>query len=295
MLGSRKDQTPNDRPPLPRWLAWLLFGFILYVVVIGNISGRESPDPVPVEPSQIEQGSTRSSAPEYPAIRRTFDIHNWQRAFDPTLAKGLRVRDFTQGKGRPVACGDEVAVMLRGSDAKGKSFDEKHDETKPYRFTVGDGKAYKAVEQSVVGMRLAGERTADAPPVLVHGEGQAARNLSTLELRITLTELKPSFADDVPPLLVSGDPTAKGGAACGDVIPVEIRMWESGAEKPSKLAFEKLTLGARQLAIGLDYVLPGIKQGETRTVLLPAPYQMHTGNESPFDGKTMRIVEVTRK
>lgn len=295
MLGFSKNQPPDARPPVPRWMGWLLFGFILYIVVIGNINGHKSPDPVPVEPSQLEQGSSKGSTKEYAAIRRTFDIHNWQRAFNPTLAKGLRVRDFTQGKGRPVACGDEVAVMLRGSDAKGNSFDEKHDETKPYRFTVGSGKAYKAVEQAVVGMRLGGERTVDAPPVLVYGEEQAARNLSTLELRMTLTELEPAFTDDVPPLLVAGDPAAKGGAACGDVIPVEIRMWESGVEKPSKLAFEKLQLGARQLAIGLDYVLPGIEQGETRTVLLPAPYQLHAGNESPFDGKQMRIVEVTRK
>ena len=82
---------------------------------------------------------------------------------------------------------------------------------------------------------------------------------------------------------------------CGDAIAVKLRIWDEADETPSNLAFKELKLGTRQLAIGLDYALPGIRQGETRTVFLPASYQLHDGNESPFDGKTMRVVEVTRE
>jgi len=288
MFGFGK-RDPQDQPPMPRWMAWLLFGFILYLVVIGNVE-RNAPPP--------EAGKTATSKTEavhdYPAIRRAFDIHNWQRGFNPTLDKGLSVRDFMRGKGRPASCGDEVTIMLRGRTAKGKNFDEAHDDTKPLTFTLGAGQTYKAVEQGLFGMKQGGERSIDAPPVLVYGKEKSAKELASLELRVTLNTLEPEFAEDAPPLLVSSE--AQGaGATCGDTIAVDMRSWDAGNEKPTKLPIGELTLGKRQLAIGLDYALVGITPGETRLVLLPPAYQLHEGNDSPFAGKAMQLVEVTRK
>lgn len=288
--------TGKEQAPMPRWLSWLLFGFIAYLVIIGNVSGTKAPETsVAIGPSPSENAVPK----DYPAIRRTFSLHNWQRAFDPTATQGLKVRDFTQGAGRQAACGDEAAIMLRGRDSHGAPFDPKHDETKPLSVLIGLKKTYPAVEQAMIGMRQGGERMVDAPPMLVYQQSESARELSTLALEIKLEKLLPVIDPASAPLLlatnrVSEEGGQNKGALCGDTIGVDISLWDERGEKSRKLTNSDLTLGKRELAIGIDHALPGIVAGETRTLLLPPAYQVHNGNNSPFEGKAMRLVEVTR-
>lgn len=288
---------PNDEPqrPLPRWMAWLLFGFIGYLVIVGNVSTMHPPESVLDEPRASAEATNKQ---DFPAIRRTFSLSNWQRAFDPTLSEGLKIRDFTQGAGRQVACGDEVTIKLRGRDTKGQKFDPEFDEDKALTFIIGKKQTYPAVEQSMVGMRQGGERIIDAPPVLVYDKEEVARDLSTLTMQVQLEKLEPVLLDNNAPLLIATnripEKSREAGAQCGDTIEVSVSVWDERGEKPSKLKNTHLTLGARELALGIDHALPGILADETRTLLLPPPYQQHDGNDSPFDGKALRLVEVTR-
>lgn len=291
----RNEQDNEPQRPMPRWLSWVLFGFIGYLVIVGNVSTTRAPETtVAASQSPTEQAAVPK---DFPAIRRTFSLANWQRAFDPGLTEGLKVRDFTMGNGRQAACGDEVTLKLRGRNAKGEPFDPKHDETKPLSFTIGDKSTYPAVEQAVVGMKQGGERIVDAPPALVYAEG-FGRDLSALTLELNLEKLNPAIPEKSAPLLLATNridgEAHKSGALCGERIGVAISLWDERGEKSRKLQHTELVLGARELAIGLDHALPGIVVGETRTILLPPAYHLHKGNNSPFEGKTFRLVEVTR-
>lgn len=297
----KRDTSKPDEPtrPLPRWMAWLLFGFIGYLVIVGNVTTMQPPT---TSVAVGDAPAPSATVQDFPAIRRTFSLANWQRAFDPTLSEGVSLRDFTQGAGRQAACGDEVTLSLRGRDAKGQPFDTKHDESKPLTFIVGKKDTYPAVEQAVIGMQAGGERIVDAPPALVYDEAESARTLSTVTLQTQLVALAPPIEETTAPLLlatdrVSGaneDDAAAPPALCGDKIDVDVTLWDERGEKPSKLKNNTLTLGARELALGIDHALPGIIAGETRILLLPPAYQLHEGNDSPFDGKALRLVEITR-
>lgn len=290
---TRDDNTTEPIRPLPRWAMWLMFAFLGYLVIVGNISTMEEPEgSVAVGPGPAETASPK----DFPAIRRTFSLANWQRAFDPTRVEGLKIRDFTPGAGREAACGDEVEVKLRGRDSNGQPFDPGFDENKPVTFVIGSRKTYPAVEQAVLGMKNGGERMVDAPPALVYED--PARELSTLALQLTLTRLSPKITEGSAPLLLAtnriGTEDAPPGARCGETIGVDVTLWDESGKSGRKLKTAQLVLGARTLAIGMDHALPGMVVGETRTLLLPPDYQLHDGNDSPFDGKTLRLVEVKR-
>ncbi len=296
--GKDNDDTPQQ--PMPRWLTWILFGFIAYLVIVGNLSTMRDPDEVhPVESAETNSKTKQAVGKEdYPGIRRTFSLSNWQRAFNPMRAEGLKIRDFSKGEGRQAMCGDEVSVTVRGRDADGKPFDPDHDETKPIRFIVGEGSTYPAIEQAVQGMQAGGERIVDAPPILIYDAEESAKQLSTLTLQMKLESLNPGFPKDSAPLLVANmapeNVKELPRAYCGDTIGVTISVWDEKGESISKLPTKELTLGKRQLAIGLDHGLSGIVVGETRTLVIPPGYHLHNGNDSPFAGNAVRIVEVTR-
>jgi peptidylprolyl isomerase len=300
MFFRSKKSNADPPPPIPRWQSWLLFGFLGYLVIVGNIHSTRAPKTAtpPQEGGQSELTDTTDTVTDFPAIRRTFTLNNWQSALNPNHTDGLAVRDFTLGTGRQVACGDEVTLTVRGRTSKGDPFDATRDETKPVTFILGEKSIYPAVEQGVIGMRVGGERIIDTPAALVYDAKNTAKELSTLTLQVKLSGVSPEFKEVNAPLLFTSDRdvTAEPAkdAECGNTIPVSIRIWDaSGTTRGAPIA-TRLTLGKREWALGLDQVLVGMAIGETRTIMLPPTYQIHHGTASPFNGKAVRLVEVTR-
>jgi FKBP-type peptidyl-prolyl cis-trans isomerase len=301
MFPFSRRSDPNEPPrPLPRWMSWLLFGFIAYLVIAGNLNRTEEPETVPTsaEETVVPLDARAKSSQDYPAIRRAFTLSNWERAFNPLLEEGLTVRDFTLGTGQRAACGDEATLLLSGRDSRGNPFDPAHDETKPLRVRIGSGESYRALEQGLIGMRAGGERVVDAPPVLVYGKQNAAKNLSTLQLRVTLQSLTPVRGADALPVLLIANPEESADvqdAHCGDTIRVRLRVSDAEGKSFAEAKETSVTLGKRELALGLDHALPGMAIGETRLIQLPADLQAHDGKGLPtLDGKALRLVEVTR-
>jgi FKBP-type peptidyl-prolyl cis-trans isomerase 2 len=300
MFFRSKKSNADPPPPIPRWQSWLLFGFLGYLVIVGNINTTSTPHTT-TPPQELGASSVTQPPDEvtdFPAIRHALSLSHWKGALNPNRTDGLTVRDFNTGHGRQAACGDTVTLTIRGRTSKGELFDTTRDETKPVTFTIGEKTIYPAVEQGVIGMRVGGERIIDTPSALVYDAKNTAKELSLLTLQVNMTSITPKFQESAAPLLfTSTRDTANEpaqDAACGMTIPVSIRIWNATGAAQSATISTKITLGKREWALGLDQALVGIAIGETRSILLPTHYQLHHGTVSPLNGKTMQLVDVTR-
>lgn len=305
----KKYKDVEPKPPLPKWAVWAIFLCIIYLVVIGNVSRLQKPAASPElanaaskEPTlETSIGNAITPEGDYPAIRATFNVSNWQRAFNPTLKEGLQSKDQTIGKGRAVACGDTVTVRVDAKTVQGTPIDSElynstYDSDQSLSFTLGMHTVFPALEQSMIGMKVGGSRIVDAPPALVFDDVAVAQGLSNLVLYIDLLAVSPAFEKNRAPLLVSPAIALDDEAmVCGTSMVVATTIWDSLGKQMAHKERLSLTLGDKTTPLGLSQALIGLEKGATRTVTLPPHYQTHEGKGfAALDGKELRIVEVKR-
>lgn len=305
----RKKKPNEPKPPLPKWAVWAIFLSLFYLVIIGNVSRLQEPVASPAlsqsqkAPAGIDKTLSETLAPagDFPAIRRTFNASNWQRVFNPTLAEGLRTQDKTVGAGREVACGDTVTAYVEAKDAQGNPiktalYDKPGDNDKSLSFTVGQHAVFPALERSIVGMKVGGNRIIDAPPALVFEELNIAQGLSNIVLYVDLLALSPAWDKNAAPLL-SSPPVMLDDEAmlCGKSLSVDVTIWDAAGKRVATLRDVAITLGDSHTPLGLSQALIGLANGASRTLTIPPHMQQHRGKAfAALDGKQVRIVKVTR-
>jgi FKBP-type peptidyl-prolyl cis-trans isomerase len=89
-----------------------------------------------------------------------------------TLASGVIYADLRQGTGDAVGPGSRVNLqwVLRKSNGYFVDSSEVNDSV-PFIFTVGDGKAIAGVDEGVQGMKIGGVRRLLIPPSLAYVQG----------------------------------------------------------------------------------------------------------------------------
>lgn len=77
--------------------------------------------------------------------------------------------DIAGGTGAEATAGKKVSVNYIGWLTNGTIFDQNQDATKPFTFTLGAGDVIRGWEQTILGMKVGGERLLIIPPSVGYG------------------------------------------------------------------------------------------------------------------------------
>lgn len=152
---------------LPRWLSWVVLGFLGYLIVLGTNTPHEQPTSQSTTP--VEAAKERA----LPALSETLDIERWKRALNPAYAKqvdcelpaqpeGMLPMSVTQeagGDGAGASCGDTVRIALTVWDRNGKpAYQSK------FELLLGARAIAVGIDNGLLGLRPNGVRTLVLPP-----------------------------------------------------------------------------------------------------------------------------------
>lgn len=78
--------------------------------------------------------------------------------------------DLSKGNGTEAGANSKVSVIYRGWLTNGQMFDQSMDSAKPFSFTIGAHNVIPGWEQTILGMKVGGERLLIIPPAVGYGE-----------------------------------------------------------------------------------------------------------------------------
>ncbi len=135
------------------------------IVIRGNdipqttTSTHQSQQPSTSAPTQAEsQGEKATLNPT------EFSRYNTYKA-----AQNAVFAEIVTGTGAEATAGKKLSVNYRGWLTNGSIFDQNSDATKPFVFTLGEGKVIPGWEQGIAGMKVGGERLIIVPPAAGYG------------------------------------------------------------------------------------------------------------------------------
>lgn len=200
----------------------------------------------------------------------------------PAKPPKLGIVDVTVGNGDPVAVGSFVTVDYTGKLADGTVFDtSKKAGREPFSFFVGLHQVIDGWDQGLIGMKPGGVRKLTIPSQLGYGVRGAPPTIppnATLVFTISLSKSVPLASPDHPSAKLKIDTTKQGsgkGATFGDTALINFtgktsdgKVFLSTSEAmPQGAPFQ---IGRFPAPPGFTFALLGMKQGEKRTVTVPA-------------------------
>ena len=273
------------------------------IILLGGGSGDElvvnpttsavTPTPGPTAP-----GHTPGVPPESPPEIAGEEI---------TTESGLVFIDFEPGTGEEAVEGASVAVNYSGwLQATGELFDSSISRTAAFQFVIGTGTVIPGWDEGVQGMTVGGKRRLIIPPELGYGEfgsGESIPGNATLIFDIELVTIlvpaaptaaptppaqTPGVPDESPPDVTGEEITLDSGlvyidfapgtgevARTGDTVAVNYTGWlqETGEMFDSSIsnaAAFQFVIGAGGVIQGWELGLPGMAEGGTRRLIIPA-------------------------
>lgn len=161
----------------PRWLTWLVLGFLLYLMVTGGVlnSNQQNAEPVKKPAASVQEDSKPQE--DYPALKAATDIERWRKAINPDYAARTRCAldetsdlappgslpftwlDTEAGAGSPASCGAVILIKLTvwGPNGKPKYAGE-------IPFAIGARDLAAGIDAGLLGIRPGGSRTLVLPP-----------------------------------------------------------------------------------------------------------------------------------
>jgi len=223
-------------------------------------------------------------------------------ASEVITVSGLGYTDTVVGSGEAAGPAQVATVHYTGRLEDGKQFDSSVG-GEPFAFIIDTGQVIEGWDEGVTGMRAGGKRTLVVPPGLAYGETGAGEGRippnATLTFEIELLTVSGLPAESPPE--VSGDQQelegglvaidvveGRGGeAATGDTVFVHYTGWletdgkrfDTSLITPRALDF---TIGEAGIIRGWSVGVPGMKEGGTRRLIIPAA--LAYGQEGAGDG-----------
>ncbi|MGL1902099.1 MAG: FKBP-type peptidyl-prolyl cis-trans isomerase [Fibrobacterales bacterium] len=197
---------------------------------------------------------------------------------------GVKVATLTEGTGTSISAGAKVSVHYTGWLKGGTRFDSSKDIMKPLEFEVGTGKAIKAWDLGLIGLREGGTYILHTEPQMAYGATAQAMIPSNSELVFKLEVLsvesvKLPFADVVWSKAPEGFEYAileKGNgtkATVGKTVVVHYTGWlpngtkfDSSVDRGQPFSFP---LGSGRVIRGWDLGVAGMSPGEKRMLKIP--------------------------
>lgn len=151
---------------LPRWLSWLVLGFLGYLIVLGTNTPHE-------QPASHEAATVAATSTPMPALREALDTERWKRAVNPDYAEKVNcelpvppegmlrtnVMDEVVGNGDAARCGDTIRIALTVWDKNGKAAYQSN-----FQLMLGARAIAVGIDNGLLGLRPKGVRTLVLPP-----------------------------------------------------------------------------------------------------------------------------------
>lgn len=198
----------------------------------------------------------------------------------------LGIIDLVEGEGRAVQAGDIIEVQYVGvGAADGIEFDSTYSRgSDPLRLTAGKSPVIEGWNEGLLGMKAGGQRILQIPSAMAYDDG------ADLVFRIHLELVREApfahtlkFEGDAPTevehtTLVEGEGP---GAEIGDEVSANITILVFSTSEIVQSTYEADTTTTVIIApeddAGLNNSMIGIKVGEIRQVVLPAPIAFPNG------------------
>ncbi|MBN8544004.1 MAG: FKBP-type peptidyl-prolyl cis-trans isomerase [Alphaproteobacteria bacterium] len=286
--------------PFPKWISWIFVCLLAYIIYVGNQS-QKPPESAPKEAPVTSQATQPK---DYESLRKLVDGDRWYRAINPSYIGDADIKEVSVGEGAGVQCGDDVSVLLRGTREDGANFDASHDESKPLEFMVGKA-PFAALNEGLIGMKLDGQRVLDAPASQVYSDPEK-RNFSEIKFHLTLKKhvsMSPDSLSATAVTLVAGN-DKKEPARCGATLRAAVTIFNAKGERIAHTSEPvSITLGARELAWGVDVLVRGMRIDEQRLLTLPPAYLKQatkadaalTKLRRALDSNEVRFVQIERR
>ncbi len=279
----KKNEQPQQQVT-PKWMMFLVVGFVAYALVTGDKKTFVEPtQPVNTD----SEKPTVEKAQDHPAAEdKLFNIDVLADKFLPEVTINLSVQDTKDGEGEPAVCGQTVTVGYSSTTEDKKEIEKDQKIT----FRIGSGKAMPALEKGVLGMRRNGKRTITAPGKMAYGIEQYARPDVPAKANIIF---EAEMLDTTPPLPDSSAFRVIGDALddssevylCNSQAKLNVVIWdvagkklydskENGGEPVS------FTIGESEVFIGLEQGAMQMSAGMRRNLIVP-PSLQKTLNGTP--------------
>ena len=304
-------------------------GILIIIILVGGGGGDDdlvvdptaivaTPTPAPTLPAH-----TPGVVPESPPEIAGEEI---------TTESGLVYVDFAPGTGDEAEGGATVAVNYSGwLQETGQLFDSSVTRTSAFQVIIGAGQVIAGWDEGLVGLKEGGIRRLTIPAELAYGEtgfGDSIPANATLIFDIELVDIlipappptptpgptvpaqTPGVADENPPDVTGEEVTLDSGltyidfapgagevAQTGDTVAVNYTGWleatgemfDSSISRPSTF---QVIIGAGGVIQGWEEGLPGLAEGGTRRLIIPAELAYGAGGQGSIPPNATLIFDI---
>jgi FKBP-type peptidyl-prolyl cis-trans isomerase len=251
---------------VPPWAAWAMIAVVLYAMYASQ--QQHSPAPENTGQPALMQATREKLAEQIAPLDKLKD------RLTPSAYARLSVRELVEGEGESAVCGQQARVRFGSNPDEAPS-----EET---TFTIGQGKAVRALEQGTIGLKQGGQR-------VVRAREEAGGDATTY--RIELLGLSPSLAEAnaQPFRIIDTQPNTGGMVLCGNSARVHVEIWSAASGEKLYSTRDKrqpveFTPGASEVFLGLEQGVIGMATGSTRMLVVPPAFlATMNGNAPLFD------------
>lgn len=282
-----------------RVVRWVVLLFLAYALFSGSFRSHTN-SPIPVH--------TAGAPTDKECATQTSPLENFAlvaASVIPTAIPSIRSEDLTVGKGDEAVCGQHATLHYQYALENGETIFDGLKSAEPVKVTIGDETLLRGMELGMIGMKVGGERSITFPPALGFGRVPAMQTLhdyskftysaellhkSVVVSKVKLTALSPSVPSTTQPIRFIDRHFSSGARViCGDVVSVAMTLWKVDGTKifstddtGNPVTF---TVGASQIAYGIEQVVTGMAEDNQRTIIIPAAYAkplVHSEDANPL-------------
>lgn len=286
MFNRKKKENKYHMP------TYMRVGVTLFLVWMAFVGYRN-------EQEAKEGNPNATSIKRYEVIQNFADVDGWLKAANPDYNQDIQFEEIKVGTKDIAACGQTVTMKATQIPEEGQAADPALSTAEPLTFTIGDGKALKAWDLGVRGMREGGIRRLWAGARLVNPQ-EENYEASSFAFTLELQTITPNLPENSPLFVFEsdrGDKRMRGVPVdCGQEARVSLKLLNT----ENKVLYERtendpltVMIGQSTYGHGLDRGLTGMFPLESRRITVPPAYQLKN-SEIPYPLNEIAIVEAKR-
>jgi hypothetical protein len=175
--------TTEELLMFPRWLSWLVFLALGYVVFSASRVNTPLQPTKPIVPAITQEN--------FPALAQATDMERWKRSIDPDYAAKMNctldkpkdahalvfnVTETAAGAGAAATCGNSITIHLTVWGVNG---DKAYDGDTP--LALGSRELAVGLDNGLIGMKPGAERLLVLPPYALVRNAKAKPNAAALK------------------------------------------------------------------------------------------------------------------
>lgn len=301
-----KKQRPAPPPPdivarMLRWVFVLLLGYAGWHLLFPAYTPEPGTPVTPVSTAAAEKPANCQPASPFSELP-SFSL------FMPSYLPNLRIDDVKQGTGIPAICGQRVTMRysyaLTGALNDTQTVFSNLEAGKPTTTRLGSFRLLPGAEQAIIGMQPGAERHVLIPPPLALDNDNDPHKLADVKqfvlpadartrpftAQMKLLSAEPTLPlSELPLRIFDRGVSSANPAGCGDVVWLRLSVFRAdGTRIYSNESGEPLRyrIGSGTAPLGVEAVLPGMRVGMMRSIILPPAFHRPLFPGTPAEGFT---------